>query len=185
MCWASQVEPVVKTLPANAEDASNMGWIPGSGRSPGEGNGKPLQYSCLENSMDRGAWQAAVHGVARSRWGLSLGTHTLPRAYAVSSVCEPSFCRRPGCYTGTVCGYKIIGPYVKLFGKRNVLGTMVSWLWNSNKARKPLKRNRQTQLPTQWTSISLKAEIFSGLRSRQWLMNYFNSFEYWNILLLV
>ena len=54
---------VVKNLPAHAGDA---GSIPGLGRSPGEGNGNPLQYSCLENPMDRGAWQAAVHGVAKS-----------------------------------------------------------------------------------------------------------------------
>ena len=50
-------------MPANTED---MGLTPGSGRSPGKGNGKPLQYSCLENSMDRGAWQATVRGVAKS-----------------------------------------------------------------------------------------------------------------------
>ena len=52
----------VKNLPANAGDA---GSIPGLGRSPGEGNGNPRQYSCLENPMDRGAWKAAVHGVAK------------------------------------------------------------------------------------------------------------------------
>ena len=52
----------VKNLPASAGDA---GLIPGSGRSPGVGNGYPLQYSCLENSMNRGAWQATVHGVAK------------------------------------------------------------------------------------------------------------------------
>ena len=55
---------VVKNLPTNAGDA---GSIPGSGRSPGKGNGKPLQYSCLENPMDRGAWQAIVRGVAKSQ----------------------------------------------------------------------------------------------------------------------
>ena len=53
---------VVNNLPANAGD---MGSIPGSGRSPGEGNGKPLQYSSLENPMDRGDWQAIVHGVTK------------------------------------------------------------------------------------------------------------------------
>ena len=52
---------VKKSLPANAGD---LGLIPGLGRSPGEGNGNPLQYFCLENSMDRGAWWATVHGVA-------------------------------------------------------------------------------------------------------------------------
>ena len=59
---------VVKNLPANAGD---MGSIPGSGRSPGEGNGNTFQYSCLENPMDRGAWWAAVHGVAKSWTQLS------------------------------------------------------------------------------------------------------------------
>ena len=56
---------VVKNLPTSAEDARDVGLIPGSGRSPGEGNGNPLQNSCLENPMDRGAWWATVHGVAK------------------------------------------------------------------------------------------------------------------------
>ena len=55
---------MVKNLPAHAGDTGDVGLIPGSGRSPGGGDGSPLQYSCLENSMDRGAWQATVHGVA-------------------------------------------------------------------------------------------------------------------------
>ena len=54
---------MVKNLPANAGDAQDGGLIPGSGRSPGIGNGNPLQYSCLENSMNRGACRATVHGV--------------------------------------------------------------------------------------------------------------------------
>ena len=57
---------VVKNLPANAEDARNTGSIPGSVRSLGVGNGNPLQFSCLGNSMDRGAWRAIVHGVTES-----------------------------------------------------------------------------------------------------------------------
>ena len=55
---------VLKNPPANAGDA---GLIPGSGRSSGEGNGNPLQYSCLQNPMDGGAWQATVHGVIKSQ----------------------------------------------------------------------------------------------------------------------
>ena len=51
---------------ASACNAGDLGWIPGSGRSPGEGNGTPLQHCCLENPMDGGAWQAAVHGVAKN-----------------------------------------------------------------------------------------------------------------------
>ena len=57
---------MVKNLPVNAGDTRDAHSIPGSGRSPGEGNGKPLQYSWLENTMDRGAWWARVHGVAKS-----------------------------------------------------------------------------------------------------------------------
>ena len=54
----------VKKLPANVGDIQDTGPILGSGSSPGEGHGNPLQYSCLENPMDRGAWRAAVHGVS-------------------------------------------------------------------------------------------------------------------------
>ena len=59
--------PVVKNPPANAEDKRDSSSIPGLGRSPGEGNGSPLHYSCLENPMDRGTWYATVHGVTKSR----------------------------------------------------------------------------------------------------------------------
>ena len=58
---------LVKNPPANAGDAGGLGLIPGLGRSPGGGSGNPLQYSHLENSMDRGAWWATVHGVAKSQ----------------------------------------------------------------------------------------------------------------------
>ena len=64
---------MVKNPPANAGNASS---IPGLGRSPGVGNGKALQYSCLENPMDRGAWWVIVHGVTKSWTQLSMHTHT-------------------------------------------------------------------------------------------------------------
>ena len=69
--------PVVKNPPANTGDTREEGLIPGLGRSPGGGQGNPLQGSCLENAMDRGAWRAAVHGVTKSRtWLKYLGqTH--------------------------------------------------------------------------------------------------------------
>ena len=76
---ASQVVLVVKNLPANAGDTGDMGLIPGSGRSSGGGQGNPLQYSCLENPTDRGAWQTMVHRVAKSWTQLKLVstyTHT-------------------------------------------------------------------------------------------------------------
>ena len=65
--WTSQVALVVKNPPASAGDTRDMGSIPGSGRSARVGNGNSLQYSCLENSMDRGSWQATVHRVAKSQ----------------------------------------------------------------------------------------------------------------------
>ena len=66
---------VVKNLPANAGDARDTGSSPGSRRSLGEGNGNPLQYSCLENPMDRGAWWATVCGVTnRTQAGHNLAT---------------------------------------------------------------------------------------------------------------
>ena len=71
-----QVVLVVKNLPANAGDIRDSGLIPGLGRSPVEGNGNPLQYSCLENPMDRGAWCAIVPGVKKSQTPLKqLSTH--------------------------------------------------------------------------------------------------------------
>ena len=66
ICVTSQVAHWVKNSTANAGDTRDAGSIPGSGRSPGEENGNPLQYSCLENPMDRGAWWARVHGVPES-----------------------------------------------------------------------------------------------------------------------
>ena len=58
---------MVKNLPADAGDIRHANTIPGSGKSPGEGNGNPFQYSCLENPMDREAWWTTVHRIAKSR----------------------------------------------------------------------------------------------------------------------
>ena len=65
VCSCFPDSSVVKNLPANAEDARDEGLILGLGRSSGKGNGNPLQYSCLENPMDGGVWQATVHGLQR------------------------------------------------------------------------------------------------------------------------
>ena len=64
--WAFQVVLMVKNPPTNAVDIRDVGLIPQSGRSPGGGHSNPLQYSCLENPMDRGVWWATVHGVTES-----------------------------------------------------------------------------------------------------------------------
>ena len=68
LSWSYPGDLVIKNPPANAGDT---GWIPGSERTPGEGNGNPLQYFCLGNPMDRGAWQATVHGVTKCQTRLS------------------------------------------------------------------------------------------------------------------
>ena len=76
MWWASQVVLVVKNPSANARIIRDKRSIPGSGRSPGGGNGNPLQFSCLENPMDKGAWRAMVHRVTKSQtWLKWLSTH--------------------------------------------------------------------------------------------------------------
>ena len=105
---------VVKNPPANAGDTGDTGSIPGSGRSSAGGNGNPLQYSCLKNSMGRGAWWAIVHGVAKS-W-TRLSTHTHARyllvlihidiqvssvqfssiAQSCPTLCNPMKCSTPG-----------------------------------------------------------------------------------------
>ena len=69
--YDSMSSPVVENPPANEGDSGDVGSIPRLGGSPGEGNGNPLQYSCLENPMDGGVWQATVCGVAKSQIQLS------------------------------------------------------------------------------------------------------------------
>ena len=66
-----RVAQLVKNLPSNVGDVGDVGLLPGLGRFPGVGNGNPLQYSCLENSMDRETWQAMVHGATKSWTPLS------------------------------------------------------------------------------------------------------------------
>ena len=72
---------------ASACNSGDLGSIPGSGSSPGEGNGNPLQYSCLENPMDRGAWWAAVRGVAKSRTQLSNSSFSMSHSCLFACMC--------------------------------------------------------------------------------------------------
>ena len=76
----------------SACNAGDPGSIPGWGRSPGEGNGNPLQYACLENSMDGGAWWALVHGVTKSRTRLRDFTHSLTYSYLFPCVFVDFYC---------------------------------------------------------------------------------------------
>ena len=91
----SQLVLVVKNPPASAVDGRDAGSIPGSGKSPGGGHSSPLQYSCLGNPMDRGAWQATVHGVTKSRTRLKRpsthsSTHWFFEAYVRGSPWTPT-----------------------------------------------------------------------------------------------
>ena len=86
--YTSHVVRVVNNLPANAVDVRDMGLIARSERSPGRRNGYPCQYSCLENSTDRGACQATVHGASKSQTRLSSWAHCI--AYCVSRVPRPT-----------------------------------------------------------------------------------------------
>ena len=89
---------VAKSLPASARDSGNTrdaSSIPGSGRSSGEGNGYPLQYSCLDNSMEREAWQATDHGVTKSQTWLSARAHTHTHTHRLTVQCWFYFsCRK-------------------------------------------------------------------------------------------
>ena len=102
---------MVKNLPTKAGNAGGRGLIPGSGRSPGGGNGNPLPYSCQKNSMDRGAWQATVHEVAKSWTWLSNWAHTATQV-------NPNATR--GCYC---C-------YLKPHGNKGIRGqiSLENWL---------------------------------------------------------
>ena len=85
---------MVENPPEKAGDPRDMGLIPGSGRSPGEWNGNPLQYSCLENSMNRGAWQATVHRVTKSQTGLkrlSVRVHTHTHTHTHTLIFIPNW----------------------------------------------------------------------------------------------
>ena len=121
MRGASQVVLVVKNLPANARDISDAGSIPRSGKSPGEGHDNPLQYSCLENPMDREAWWATVHRVTKSQTRLKqLSTwHIVNWGIGVCFECISSFLRKPFRFLKKyVLSYKGTTPlsYSSLFG---------------------------------------------------------------------
>ena len=142
---ASQVALEVKNPPANAGDISDVGSIPGSGKTPGGGNGKPLQNSCLENPTDKWAWWAAVHGVAKNHTQLKLNwTHMHPAAilklltilskfhifilpwallYCSRTMCSP---RHPFCTPNILLH---IAVYVTVLLLRPLFGLRWSWSW--------------------------------------------------------
>ena len=116
---ASQVALVVKNPPTNAGDLRDMRSIPGLGGSPGGGHGNPLQYSCLENPMDRGAWWATVHRVAKSwQWLKQLSRHargsskwklTVVAVQLCPTLCNPMDYSPPGSSVHGILQTRIVG----------------------------------------------------------------------------
>ena len=106
--WASQVALVIKNLPANAEDIRDVGSIPALGRSPGGGNGNPLQYSCLENPIDKesGGLKSMRSQRVRHNWSDLACTHKL-EVCACVCVCAHVWCAMLGCY---VCVHVFCSP---------------------------------------------------------------------------
>ena len=105
---------MVKNPPASAGDGRDAGLIPGSGRSPRGGNGKPLQYSCLENSMDRGVWWATVHGGCRELDTAERLSIKVPLSHSAYSVYSSSYTH---CYFkhSTKFIFKILKRYFCVF----------------------------------------------------------------------
>ena len=122
---------VVKNQTANAGIARDTGLIPGSGRSPGVGNGNPLQYCCLEKSMDRGAWQATAHGVAKSQHNWAAEHKQGPTLIQIEFISK-----------STITCTKIVFPNQVLFvgsGGYNLgipLGPLLNLLWSGKKKKK-------------------------------------------------
>ena len=94
--WLSSKESI-----CNAGATGDSGWIPRLGRSPQDGNGNPLQYSCLENPIDRGAWQAIVHGVAKSQaWLSNYHSHSKEGRTSADSLVTSICTRDKKCFRG-------------------------------------------------------------------------------------
>ena len=130
---------VVKNLPANAGDVRDTGSVPGLRRSPGEGNGDLLQYSCLENPMDRGAWRAMVHRVAKSRtWLKQLSLNECFRKQSEKKLLNESICEKITLHFGD-SGDEESFIYISEENQNQIVLSVSSWvledglaLWGQN-----------------------------------------------------
>ena len=115
---------MVKNPPVSAEEIKDTGLIPGSGRSPGEGNGNPLQYSCLGNLMDWGAWKATVHGITKScTWLKQLSTHPREAADGPTTVLHPQ--RTSLSLSASWAKYVHLSPWLRALGSAGSVITEV------------------------------------------------------------
>ena len=173
---ASQVELVLKNLPGNAGDIKDVGSIPGSGRSPGGGHGKPAQYSCLENPMDREAWWSTVHKVAESwawlKW-LNMHSRILRNLYYNLHMKESESEAAQSC--PTLCdpmNYSLAGSFVLGIFQTGVL----EWVATSF--------SRGSSPPRDWTlPPTLQAHLPSelpGTLHMGWWMILPSSAAWWN-----
>ena len=155
MGWSFPGGTVVKNLPANTGDAGDTGLIPGSGRSSGGGNGNPLQYSCLENSMNRGAWWAKVHDVVKKS-DMTERQHRLWLQCLSWMVVKDKAANLP-----LKCMWKLKGPtIVKTFRKRRIfndlyylISILTIKLQSSRQWYRSMKQNRKESKPSRWQSI--------------------------------
>ena len=161
--WASQVMLVVKNLPAKAGDVRDKGLIPGSGRFPGEGNGNPFQYSCLENSMDCGAWQATVHRVANSQTRLKqTSTYACTAAAATKSLqsCPTLF--------DPIDGSPLGSPVPGILQARTLEWVAISFS-NARKWKVKVKSlSRAWLLATPWAAAYLASPTLGFSRQEYW-----------------
>ena len=163
--WGFPGGSVVKNPPANAGDT---GSIPGSGRSTGGGNGNPLQYSCLENSIDRGAWWTPVHGVAKSR--TRMRTHTCGILVPQSGIEPESPALKGELLTTQLYGksHREIWNFKYLWGKKK---SKTQWckllLWDTTKIR-----INHTQSKVKWL---WRLELWAVITGNEWLAAYKHS----------
>ena len=160
LSWASQVMLVVKNLPASAGDVRDMGSVPGLGRFPGGGHGNPLQYSGLENSMNRGAWWATVHRAAkRQTWLERLCMHTY--LIIVSQLCN----HPPLLWAFWYQGLCFI--YLWIFPQLSTVLCIYLWSVNAEKEQANCRENSETKLSNKDSGIWISSEIDHKARKRK------------------
>ena len=147
---SSQVVLVVKNPSANGGDIRDAGSIPGLGRSPGGGHGNPLQYSCLENPMDRRAWRATIHKVAKSQtWLKQLSTHIHPYERDLRELSQPfCFVRTHWKDHHHETDAKSIGALILDFPASRTVGNTFLWFMNHSVYGSLLKKSKWTKTRT-------------------------------------
>ena len=146
---ASQAALVVKNPPANAGDRRDAGPIPGLGRPPGGGHGHPLQYSCLVNPTDRGAWRATIRKVAKSRTRLKrLSTHTYPYERDLRERSAPCFVRPPWKDHHRETDARSVGALILDFPASRTVENTFPWFLNHSVYGSLLKKLKWTKMRT-------------------------------------